>query len=340
MSMLAAAAAGMGFPEWSPALFTIPAFEVFGNSFGPFPLRWYALGYIAGIVFGFWYMGVLARRVRLTGAGQRVTPEALDDLLFWAIIGIIVGGRVGYVLFYLLPFTPGAVLSDPLTIIRIWDGGMSFHGGLLGVTAALIYVARRHGTHFLRLTDLAACAAPVGIGLVRVANFTNAELYGREIPADGPQHLGVVFPEGRSPVPGGPPEAYNWQAGEWVYSGAELPRYPSQLYEALLEGFLLFAILALLVWVFAILRRPGLATGVFLIGYGLGRTVAENFREPDAHIGFLEFLPFKLTMGMILSAPMYIGGGYLIWRALTKPPLDGDAAEPPPNASQAVDKAA
>lgn len=339
MSMLAfaaaAASAAMGFPEWSPAVFTIPAFDVAGHTIGPLPLRWYAIGYIVGIGLGFWYMHQLARRVRLSGSAL-VTSDALDDLLFWAIIGIILGGRLGYVLFYLLPFTPQTVLSDPMILLRIWDGGMSFHGGLLGVIAALIFTARKHNTPFLRLTDLAACAAPIGIGLVRVANFANAELYGRVIPEDGPQYLGVIFPEGRSPEPGGPPEAYNWASGEWVYLGNEVPRYPSQLYEAFLEGLLLFMILVVAVWVFRILRRPGLATGVFLIGYGLGRTIAENFREPDGHIGFLEFLPIKVTMGMVLSAPMYLGGAYLVWRSLSRPPpdaADGPSDETKPQAA-------
>jgi phosphatidylglycerol:prolipoprotein diacylglycerol transferase len=317
------ATAGLAFPEWSPALLTIPEFDLFGRTFGPFPLRWYALGYLAGIVGGFWYMNRLVRRERLWGGATRATPEALEDLLFWAILGIILGGRLGYILFYMLPFDPGAVMRDPMVLIRIWDGGMSFHGGLLGVAGALLYTSRKHKVPLFALTDLAACAAPIGIGLVRVANFMNAELYGRA--TNGP--MGMVFPQGRSPAPGGPPEAYNWETGQWVYSGLEGPRHPSQLYEAALEGFLLFAVLAALVWLVGILRRPGLATGIFLLGYGLGRTIAENFREPDAHIGFLNFLPFPITMGMVLSAPMYLGGAWLVWQALrSHPPASPQAS--------------
>lgn len=308
------AVGALAFPEWSPAVFTIPRFELFGNAIGPLPLRWYAVGYIAGITLGFWYMNVLAARPKLAGGVRRVSAAALEDFLFWAIIGIIAGGRLGYILFYLLPFDPGQVLSDPLMMLRVWDGGMSFHGGLIGVALALIYTARRHGSPFFALTDLAACAAPIGIGLVRIANFINAELFGRHTSSS----WGMVFPEGRSPAPGGPPEAYNWDTGEWVYSGLEMPRFPSQLYESVLEGLFVFGLLAALVWGLKILRRPGLATGIFLLGYGLGRTIAENFREPDAHIGFLQFLPFKITMGMLLSAPMYAGGAFLVWYALSK----------------------
>lgn len=321
MSILVPALGALSFPEWSPALFTVPEFELFGREFGPFPLRWYAIGYILGIGFGFWYMAKLIRQRSVVGADHKVTGETLDDLLFWAIIGIILGGRLGYIAFYLLPFDPQAVFNDPLMLIRVWDGGMSFHGGLIGVIAALIYIARKHKAPFLQLTDLAACAAPIGIGLVRVANFINAELYGRHTTSS----FGMVFPEGRAPGGMGPPEAYDWQTGEWVYSGTEMPRHPSQLYEAGLEGFLLFALIAFLVWRFGILKRPGLATGIFLLGYGLGRTIAENFRMPDAHIGFLKFLPFDVTMGMILSAPMYAGGAWLVWYAMKSRPRQAGA---------------
>ena len=304
--------AALPFPELSPALFTIPRFELFGMSIEPLPLRWYAIDYILGIGLGFWYAGQLVRRARLLPeSGQNVTAAALDDLMLWAIIGIVAGGRIGYVLFYLLPFDPGVVTRDPMTLLRIWDGGMSFHGGLIGVALAIVYVSRAHKTPLFRLTDIAACAAPIGIGLVRIANFVNAELYGR--PTDGP--FGMIFPQGVSPNPGGPPSAYDWANGEWLYSGTEVARHPSQLYEAGLEGLLLFVIIAALVWRLGILRRPGLATGIFLIGYGLGRTIAENFREPDAHIGFLNFLPFDVTMGMVLSAPMYLGGAAIIYLA-------------------------
>jgi phosphatidylglycerol:prolipoprotein diacylglycerol transferase len=152
--------------------------------------------------------------------------------------------------------------------------------------------------------------APIGIGLVRIANFVNAELYGR--PTDGP--MGMVFPEGF--VPGATPPSYDWQAGEWVYRGDELARHPSQLYESVLEGWIPLLVLSLLIWRFGALKRPGLIAGLFLLMYGAGRTIAENFREPDA---FVSGLPDWLTMGMLLSAPMLAGGIWLVWNALRKP---------------------
>ncbi len=316
--------AALPFPEFDPALFTIPAFELFGWSLGPLPLRWYALAYIAGIFFGWRYAVYLSRRPALFGGRSPATPDDLDDLIFWVMIGIILGGRLGYILFYLLPFEPDRVLGDPLTVLRVWEGGMSFHGGLIGVAVAIVFVARSRSLSLIRVGDIAGVVAPIGLLFGRIANFINAELYGRVTTSP----IGVVFPEGNANSLGAP-EAYNWEAGEWVYTGAEMPRHASQLYEAGLEGLFLLLILSIAIFRFGAFKRPGLVTGLFLIGYGLGRSIVENFRQPDAHIGFL---PGGITMGMLLSLPMWIGGAWLVWRAYRNPPISAEQAsgEPAP----------
>lgn len=183
---------------------------------------------------------------------------------------------------------------------------MSFHGGMIGVALAVIVLARQRGVRLLSIADIGGATAGFGIFLVRIANFINAELYGRTTDSA----WGMVFPEGR--VPGSTPGAYNWQTGDWVYNGTELPRYPSQLYEAVLEGLIPVVVTLVLVWQFKALRRPGLVAGVFLLLYGVGRSIAERFREPDA---FVQGLPEWLTMGQILSMPMWAGGLWLIWNA-------------------------
>jgi phosphatidylglycerol:prolipoprotein diacylglycerol transferase len=285
----------------------IPGFDPVLISIGPFDLRWYALAYICGLLLG-WRLAVrLVKTPALwTPAGAApvtapVSTEDLDDLLFWVTIGVIVGGRLGYVLFYMHQTDPGWWERNPFQAFQIWSGGMSFHGGLLGVALALWWTARSRKLDILRLGDIAAVATPIGLFFGRIANFINGELYGR--PSDVP--WAMRFP---AENPGAALET--------------LPtRHPSQLYEAALEGALLFAILMILVYRFKILTRPGLAAGVFLIGYGLGRSFVEFFREPDAG---LENLPFGLTMGMILSTPMWIAGAYLLWRGL-KAPADAAA---------------
>ena len=294
----------LSFPEWSPALLSID-FGFIG--FGEFHLRWYALGYIAGIGGAWWYGMQILNRPALFGGEAPLGKDAFDDLMFWIIIGIILGGRFGYVLFYMVPYQMDVLAGDPLTVLRIWDGGMAFHGGILGVAIVLWFFAARRGVNLLSVGDIAGVTAPIGIGLVRIANFTNAELYGR--PTDAP--IGMVFPEGY--VPGSTPPAYDWAAGDWVYRGDEVARHPSQLYESVLEGWLPLIVLSLLIWKFGALKRPGLIAGLFLIMYGVGRSVAENFREPDA---FVSGLPGWLTMGMLLSVPMWLGGAWLIWNAL------------------------
>ncbi len=255
------------FPEIGAVLFEI----------GPFAIRWYALAYIVGLLLGWRYCVWLAKR-----PPALVTKLQIDDFLVWATIGVIGGGRLGYVLFY----QPGQFLARPVEILQVWHGGMSFHGGVAGVIVAIILFARRRGIPLLALCDIVAAAVPIGLFLGRLANFVNAELYGR--PTDAP--WAMVFP--------GDAQA--------------LPRHPSQLYEAGLEGIVLFLVLFFLIQSESVRRRQGLATGVFLAGYALARIFVEFFREPDA---FLGFVAAGTTMGQWLSLPMAIGGAYLIWRA-------------------------
>jgi phosphatidylglycerol---prolipoprotein diacylglyceryl transferase len=270
------------FPDIGPELFHIDAFQLFGLTLGPFALRWYALAYIVGLLIGWRYCVWLAKKPPVT-----VTTLQLDDFLVWAIVAVILGGRLGYVLFY----QPGQYLADPLTILQLWHGGMSFHGGCAGVIIALILFARRRKIPFLAFCDIVTAAVPIGLFLGRVANFVNAELYGRQ--TDVP--WAMVFPT----------------------DSMQLPRHPSQLYEAGLEGIVLFSILFILMQNESIRRRRGLVTGAFLAGYALSRIFVEFFREPDSFMGY-----FRLgtTMGQWLSLPMLIAGGYFIWRAVRAEP--------------------
>ncbi|MDA1101102.1 MAG: prolipoprotein diacylglyceryl transferase [Proteobacteria bacterium] len=266
--------ASLAFPQIDPILLQL----------GPFAIRWYALAYIAGLLLGWRYMLRLnSKRAYLT------TSDVIDDLLTWAIVGVILGGRLGYVLFYNLPYYS----ANPLQALAVWQGGMSFHGGLLGVTVAMIWFARRRKLELLHLSDLVSCAVPLGLFFGRIANFINGELFGRA--ADLP--WAVIFP----------------------HAGPE-PRHPSQLYEAAMEGIVLFILLAWLAWrqgKQSALQRPGLLTGVFLCGYALARALVELVRQPDVQIGLL---PFGTTMGQLLSLPMLLGGLYLIWQARRRPP--------------------
>jgi len=253
-----------------------PAIDPVLIEIGPFAIRWYALAYIFGLVLGWQYLRWLVRR-----PGWRLTPLAIDDLLLYVTLGVVLGGRLGYILFY----RPEFYLSNPLEALAVWQGGMSFHGGLLGVVAASILFARRRRLPVLEVGDAIACATPIGLFLGRLANFINGELWGR--PSDVP--WAMVFP-------GGGPQ----------------PRHPSQLYEAGLEGVLLFLIMT---WLALRPRTPGSEgrlTGVFLIGYGIARSIAELFREPDAHLGFLLG---GLTMGQLLSLPMVVIGILLVARS-------------------------
>ena len=251
-----------------------PAIDPVLVQIGPFAIRWYALAYLAGLLFGWWYARTLASRP------PRLVPvEAIDDFLMWATLGVVLGGRLGYVLFY----KPGYYLDHPLSALELWHGGMSFHGGLLGVVVAGVTFCVRRRLRTLAFADLIFCAAPIGLCLGRLANFINGELVGR--PTDVP--WAMVFP--------------GW---------GPLPRHPSQLYQAALEGALLFVILFLLWRIPAIRGRPGMLTGAFLVGYAVFRSFAELFREPDAHLGFIIG---GLTMGQLLSAPLLVVGiGFIV----------------------------
>ncbi|MBI1251699.1 MAG: prolipoprotein diacylglyceryl transferase [Alphaproteobacteria bacterium] len=280
----------MQFPNLDPVALRIGPF----GGVGPFELRWYALAYIAGLLLGWRYIVQLINTPRLWGAAKPpMTAAQTDDLLFWATIGVILGGRLGYVLFYMLPSAAerARIADDPLTILRIWEGGMAFHGGLIGVILAILWFAYSRKASLLSVGDSVAAAAPIGLFFGRIANFVNGELWGR--PADVP--WAMVFPHGG-------PEA----------------RHPSQVYEAVLEGLLLFIVLRVATHRFNALQRPGLTTGLFLVGYGLARASLEQVREPDAHMP--EALQGYVTMGLLLSLPMIAFGAWLIWRARNAAP--------------------
>ena len=246
--------------------------------FGPLAIRWYALAYIGGIVFGWWLGQAIAKHPELFGATKVPAQNDIDDFLIWIVLGIVLGGRLGFVLFYNLPF----YASDPLQVLKLWQGGMSFHGGMIGLATATYIFSKRRNIHFLTLMDMVAAVTPIGLFLGRVANFINGELYGRA--SDMP--WAVMFPRGNL-----------------------IPRHPSQLYEAGLEGILLFAVLMTAIWHFRALQKPGIITGLFLIIYGLSRCVVELFREPDAQLGYLWG---GITMGQLLSLPMIAAGIALI----------------------------
>lgn len=269
-----------------------PAIDPIAISIGPFAIRWYALAYIAGILLGWLFARAIIRSERLWGGPAPMTVTDFDDFVLWVTLGIILGGRIGYVLFY----NPAYFAAHPLEILRLWQGGMSFHGGFTGVVVAVILFARSRSISILSLGDVASAVGPIGLFLGRIANFVNGELWGR--PSDVP--WAMVFP-GAGP----------------------LPRHPSQLYEATLEGLLLLAILLVLVRAGA-LRRPGLIIGVFAVGYGVFRSFAELFREPDPQLGFLWG---GLTMGMLLSIPLILVGLGFIWNALRRPALRAASPE-------------
>lgn len=286
------------YPNINPAAFTIPGFDLFGGHWGPFPLRWYALAYIAGLILGWRWMVYLIRKDRLWSPGKpTLTVTQADDFLFWATLGVILGGRLGYVLFY----KPDMIWLNPPEILQIWQGGMSFHGGLIGVIIASAWFARRNGISFFGLGDLAAAATPLGLFFGRIANFINGELWGRH--TDAP--WGMIFCNERIRA-----------VSNGICPAGSEPRHPSQLYEAALEGIVLFAIINVLTLSYDSLRRPGLNSGVFLICYGIIRFSLEFVREPDAHMP--EALRGYVTMGMLLSLPMILVGIWLVRRALTQ----------------------
>ncbi len=253
---------------------------------GPFAIRWYALAYIVGILLAWVYARAIIRADKYWGEPAPLTVTDADDFVVWITLGIILGGRIGYVAFY----SPDYFAQHPLEMLQLWKGGMSFHGGFTGCIAAVVLFARTRGIPMLSLGDVTCTVGPIGLLLGRLANFVNGELWGR--PADVP--WAMVFP-----------------------TGGPLPRHPSQLYEAALEGVLLFVILFLLVRGGA-LKRPGFVIGAFAIGYAVARSFCELFREPDAQLGFLWG---GLTMGMVLSIPLFLFGVVLVMIALRRPPL-------------------
>lgn len=288
----------MQFPNFDPVLISI----------GPVAIHWYALAYIAGILAGWRYAHYLVSRPELWAPrAAPLTKAQIDDLVLWITLGVILGGRIGYVLFY----GRDGFWNDPLEIFKTWHGGMSFHGGLTGVIVAVIAFARVNKLDMVAIGDLVAPCAPFGLFFGRLANFINGELWGRvtHVP------WGVIFCS---------PNLMKINGG--VCPAGLEPRHPSQLYEAGLEGLVLFAILRLASHRFALLRRPGAVTGLFLVSYGAFRILLETVRNPDLN---MPSFPLGLTMGMMLSIPMLLGGAAFLWYALR--PADGGAAasEPP-----------
>ncbi len=278
MHPLALPASALSFPEIDPVLISI----------GPLSVHWYGVMYVVGIVLGWLYAKKLVTTPRLwPPSGSPITVADLDDFLVWAVVGIVAGGRLGYVLFYNLSY----YLAHPLEIFAVWDGGMSFHGGAIGSIVAMVLFARSRRFSAFSLLDVIAASSCFGIFFVRIANFINSELWGRV--TDVP--WAIVFPNG------GPD-----------------PRHPSQLYEAMMEGALLFIVLNTLIYRYGKLKTPGFVSGAWVFGYGLSRIIVEFFRQPDAHIGYLA--GDWLTMGMVLSLPMLIIGMWGMLSAKNRTP--------------------
>lgn len=261
----------------SVASMVFPNIDPIAIQLGPLAIRWYSLAYLGGIILGWWCVRSLHANKPIAG----LTKDILDDMVVWTACGIVFGGRLGYVLFY----KPSYYLAHPLESFHLWEGGMSFHGGLIGVIIAFLLFCRRYRLRFLEVMDAVASVVPIGLGLGRIANFINGELYGRVTDSS----WGMVFPHG------GP-----------------FPRYPSQLFEAATEGLLLFIVLFGLARFTAARERVGLISGLFLLGYAAARMSVEQFREPDAYLGFIIG---QFTMGQLLSVPMVAVGLYLVLRA-------------------------
>ncbi|MBB4039146.1 phosphatidylglycerol:prolipoprotein diacylglycerol transferase [Microvirga flocculans] len=282
---------------------SFPLIDPVAISIGPFAIRWYALAYVAGLLGGWFYAKRLAAKAELWAGLKQPKATDVDDLIVWVALGVVLGGRAGYVLFYNL----NAYLAHPLEIFAVWRGGMSFHGGFLGAALAIALFSRSRGLSALAMLDMASVVAPIGLFFGRIANFINGELWGRPAP-DFP--YAVVFPHA------GP-----------------VPRHPSQLYEAFGEGLILFIVMAVAARRFGF-RRPGLLGGLFVLGYAVARIVCEFFREPDEQLGFLfggsvQALGGGITMGMLLSVPMALAGvGFIVLavRGYTRPKQAAEAA--------------
>ena len=272
----------------SPLVLSYPVIDPVAFSIGPITVRWYGLAYMAGLLLGWLYIRHLLKQGRLWGGAPPMGPDQADSMLLWTTLGVVIGGRLGYVLLY----EPGYFLTNPLAILKVWNGGMAFHGGMLGVGLALLLFARSAKIGPLTAYDLAAAGTPFGLFFGRVANFINAEVYGRV--TDVP--WAMVFPG----------------------AGSE-PRHPSQIYEGLLEGVVIFAVLAWLTHRREALRRPGLIVGTFLALYGGFRILGEMFREPD----LLWFWPdAPIPAGMFYSVPMILIGLAFIHRARSHRPAE------------------
>lgn len=269
------------------AIMPYPQIDPIAFSIGPVAVHWYGIAYVVGIMLGWLYARRLIETPGLWRGDAPATRVQLDDFLVWAAVGIILGGRIGYILFYDF----ANVAADPLRAVQVWNGGMSFHGGLAGTTLAMILFARRNGIPIWSLFDIVAAVVPIGLFFGRIANFVNGELWGRL--SDAP--WAVIFPE----------------AGPFA-------RHPSQLYEAGLEGIVLLAVLAIAIYRSGAMKRPGLVTGLFVTGYALSRITVEFFREPDPQLGYL--FGGWLTMGMLLSLPMLAVGLWAIVRARSAHP--------------------
>jgi len=267
------------------AILPFPNIDPVAFAIGPLAVHWYGLAYVAGIMIGWLYARKLIDRPTLwKGDAAPMTKTHLDDFLVWIAVGIVVGGRTGYVLFYDLP----VMLENPIRIIQIWNGGMSFHGGLMGAIVAMILFARKNTIPVWSMFDIIAAVVPIGLLFGRIANFINGELWGRLSSAP----WAIVFP-----------------------TGGPFARHPSQLYEAALEGIVLLLLLASLIFGIKAFKTPGLIAGIFVMGYGLSRIFVEFFREPDAQLGYLLGTNW-LTMGMVLSSPMVLIGLWAALRAL------------------------
>ena len=296
----------MVFPDFDPVLIHL----------GPVAIRWYALAYVAGILLGWRYVVQLTRTPRLwSGSAPSATPLQIDDLVLWVTLGIILGGRVGYILFY--DFKEMA--AHPLEMLEVWHGGMSFHGGFLGVVAAIIIFAKVNKLDMVRLGDVVAPCVPIGLFFGRIANFINGELWGR--PTNLP--WGMVFCNERIA-----------QMNNGACPAQLLTRHPSQLYEAGLEGIVLFLVLLWATHKARWLNRQGALVGLFLTGYGLARVSLENVRQPDQQ---MPDFPLGLTMGMMLSIPMILVGLWLIWRALHRAPAPPAPETEPQSAALAAE---